>query len=809
VRFDELSLRIPGDELRMRFHDRLTVLTGIGALERQALIEGLLGTLTGTARQSTVLTYVDDGGRRVSVTRDEVTRAVTSTYVDDGSPAPDLMGVLKLDFPALSQLCRITASEIGLLAPAAVENETPELAEARATLRVQTDELEAAMAARDAVEAMRQELADLDEQIRDYDDHQARRRYARLLAELERVRAEAAAIRGGEAQAEADRRFLAKSQDAHRLADEWRRAATELERARASWGERDRLDPRTLAEAEEVPESVPDELDTLVTALEAAEARRDQLNARLQELAAKELPEPSSPDVIRLAHGDQESVWAAARAVLSTEQALERASLDLGGLPAEGTVSALAEQLEEVHQLVDQAERTLEERRRKGVIGACLAGIASAGGMFVFLPLTIVFLVAALAIGVWGSVLPRRQLRTAQRVEDAVLAKAGIGTYLGFHIRRIDATIDPAARERLNVTALEHRVAQSHWHEIGGGIDPDDALRLEDEVRSYTAALATLDGRADEIESVRRQLVNEAEPAVAWAHAQLMEACAPYGVDDPKIAAGMVRHQVQIGRTARLQRELEAAESAATAADRAVDAMLTDLGFAAPERRGADGLSGDVEARVGALDVALAAAKERSSARTAARPRDVVEAELADLESRARREHRAEWGTTVAASDDADLVDVDELRARRDATASAYETASRVVPDIDRLVDRRSAVERRVNVLETQSRIDAFIDDDSSTVPDIEKYLLARISSVRSVGGVASGSAGMPLILDEPFVNIRGERKWELLDLIERVSKSAQLVYFSNDPDVQLWARRRAASQSLLLLEPAPANAPA
>jgi hypothetical protein len=164
----------------------------------------------------------------------------------------------------------------------------------------------------------------------------------------------------------------------------------------------------------------------------------------------------------------------------------------------------------------------------------------------------------------------------------------------------------------------------------------------------------------------------------------------------------------------------------------------------------------------------------------------------------------ASW---VAGRHDADLVDVDELRARRDATASAYETAARVVPDIDRLVDRRSAVERRVNVLETQSRIDAFIDDDSSTVPDIEKYLLARISSVRSVGG--SNGDGLPLILDEPFVNIRGDRKWELLDLIERVSKSAQLVYFSNDPDVQLWARRRAGSQSLLLLEPAPANATA
>jgi uncharacterized protein YhaN len=396
---------------------------------------------------------------------------------------------------------------------------------------------------------------------------------------------------------------------------------------------------------------------------------------------------------------------------------------------------------------------------------------------------------------VWGSVLPRRQLRTARCVEDAVLAKAGIGTYLGFHIRRIDATIDPQARERLNVTALEHRVAQSHWHEIGGGIDPDQALKLEDEVRSYTAALATLDGRADEIESVRRQLVNEAEPAVAWAHAQLMEACAPYGVDDPKIAANMVRHQVEIGRTARLQRELEAAESAAASTESAITTLLGDLGFA----------DGDIDARVGALDVALTAAKERSSARTAARPRDVVEAELADLEARARREHRPEWGSSVV-PDDAEDLDIDELRSRRDATGRAYDTASRVVPDIDRLADRRAAVERRVSVLETQARIDHFIDGDGSTLADIEKYLLARISAVRSTG---NGKESLPLILDEPFVNIRGGDKWELLDLVERLSKSAQVVYFSNDPDVQMWARRRAGTDSLLLLEPAPADATA
>ena len=52
VRFEELSLRIPGDELRMRFHEKTTVLSGIGALERQGLVESLLGALAAGPAQS-------------------------------------------------------------------------------------------------------------------------------------------------------------------------------------------------------------------------------------------------------------------------------------------------------------------------------------------------------------------------------------------------------------------------------------------------------------------------------------------------------------------------------------------------------------------------------------------------------------------------------------------------------------------------------------------------------------------------------------------------------------------------------------
>ncbi len=42
MRFEELVLRIPGDEFKIRFHEHLTVLSGIGMLERGALSDSRL-----------------------------------------------------------------------------------------------------------------------------------------------------------------------------------------------------------------------------------------------------------------------------------------------------------------------------------------------------------------------------------------------------------------------------------------------------------------------------------------------------------------------------------------------------------------------------------------------------------------------------------------------------------------------------------------------------------------------------------------------------------------------------------------------
>jgi uncharacterized protein YhaN len=60
----------------------------------------------------------------------------------------------------------------------------------------------------------------------------------------------------------------------------------------------------------------------------------------------------------------------------------------------------------------------------------------------------------------------------------------------------------------------------------------------------------------------------------------------------------------------------------------------------------------------------------------------------------------------------------------------------------------------------------------------------------------------LPLLLDDPFSRLKGESKWEVLDALDRLGERAQLLYLTDDPDVVLWARRRAGDGSLRLLEP-------
>src|SRR5258708_27398922 len=84
MRLEDLVLRIPGDEFQVRFHEHLTVLSGIGMLERQALADSMIGALTGGA-ENAVVKLRDHTGRPIEIVSNG--GSAVGHHLDDRSPA--------------------------------------------------------------------------------------------------------------------------------------------------------------------------------------------------------------------------------------------------------------------------------------------------------------------------------------------------------------------------------------------------------------------------------------------------------------------------------------------------------------------------------------------------------------------------------------------------------------------------------------------------------------------------------------------------------------------------------------------------
>lgn len=783
MRLENLTLHIGGEEVVMRFHDRLTVVSGIGAAERAEMAELLVGALAGTFPHPTDVTYVDSSGCRAVHSCDG--RGGTTTVYEDGSPAPDLVRNLGLDADALSKVVRVAASDLGLLDTDISAPATGELGEARNRLAVLNRDVQHALDARARVEALRDRLGEIDAEIRASRESEGKRRFARILVDLERVRAEAAVLRGGAESAEADRRLIAAAAPVHELADEWRQAADRVNDLTERMGGRERMDRRSLEQALAAPAELPPGLEEMAAALHRAESERDELARLLAAEATDHLPEPSHPGVARLARLDQDLVWEMNQRVLDAALRVEQASLQLGGLEAEGLAPAIVSELEQAHNEVEQSEQALQERRGK-TVAATAGGLVAAAGALAALPVVApVGLAGAAGAAAWGLVSPKRRLARALAREEDALTKAGAPTYLSFHMRRIDATLDRDARAALEEAAAEHRRAQTEWASISEGLSALEAIEVEDEIRGYAEALAALEQDRSEIEAMHRRLAHELEPAVSDARRALLEAIRPYGIDDPTAAVQAATEAAMRATIARLQVELEEAELAEEQVSEKLMARLAELGFD----------EGDVGSRVGGFDWALGAAQERARARSAARPPAVVAAELARLEDLARTENRAEWGSSVT-KDDAEGPDEDALQRERAQVAASYAAACRELPELDVLVDRRNALERRVRVLEAESGDSAGPVVEAG---DLEPQLLARLAGARRPG---TADETLFLVLDEPFAKVRGEGKWAALDMVERLGSQVQMLYLSDDPDVVAWARRRVAVGAVTLMEP-------
>ena len=784
MRLQQLALRVSGDGQKLRFHERLTVISGISVEDRQGVVEVVLGTLAGEPTVSSELAYVGSTGQRITV--DQTAEGTFHTFHDDGTPAPPPSVQLGLSVHDLFRLMYVDGRQLGILQQG--PSEPKELLDARAALAALTDQLEAAEVARDAAESFRLELLAIDEEIRQIDVGRPRRRYARMLLELDRLKLERDALSASPAEAEADRAMASHLALLRPIAARWRAASRKLSDASQAFGEdRVRLDPHSLAGALTLPDQVPLHLDALVDELAAAEAQRATLSAKLAGLMASHLESPSHPDVARLARADQSVLWRVAQRAIATAQKLEAESIALGGLVTEHETEkpAIVQEVESAHAAVEQAEEVIEKRR----IGVVAAGGAAALGA-VALPLAPFMAPLALAgsaaAAYWSVLAPRQQLAEAQGWESDALIRAGVPSYLSFHLRRMEALKDPSLRQPLEVASKLHRKAMAEWRSLAGDMSPLEAVELEAEVRAYAASVAALEGLGDDVTETRQRLTDEIEPLVERAREALMDVCRPFGIEHPTLAADLVRQLAEVARVARLQQALESAEAEEAAARAMLEDILVRLGYT----------TGDLSSRVAAFEERAMLADQRVRDRTMARsPRD-VNREIERLEALAKTEHRPEFGMTFTSAD-AKEPDPEALQARRDLTATAYHMANRLVPDVLHIADRKSALERRVAYLEEEHGEVGV--PSTAKMAELERYLKGRLESLRSCG--AEGES-LPLLLDECFLHLRADAKWAMLDLVDRLSGDAQVIYLTDDPDVSTWARRRSATGAIAFLDP-------
>jgi hypothetical protein len=796
VRLEELVLHIPGDEFRISFHRELTVLHGLSLLERQALVDSLIGALTGEA-DSTTLTYTDESGRRIRLVSGGGHSSMT--YIDDGSPAPSLIRGSSRDAEAIREAMVVQAGDLGL-STAVRADEPPELTEARATLAGLTDQLKQALAVQQRVDAITAELNEVAAAMRVADDNAARREYARALADLEKVRAEAAALQSGSTGVEADRHLLSAADTARELAGRWSSSNERLQGLLERIGDRDRLDEATIAMASSIPAEVPADLGKRVGKLRRVKAEHDELEGRLRDLAVARLPEPSEPLVADLARVNQRALWEVHGRLAAATATLHEEELALGGLTSEGPPPTQVDDIEAAHVQVVEAEQLVEERRTHALAAGGACAVVLAASAMAVVPLLAVA-PAAGAIATWLFLVraPQKRLSAALAEEARALEPTGASTYLAFHLRRVDAVIDPAARESLELAMVEHRLARQAWIEAVGDIDADQAARLREEISEYADAIASLGDAAGEIEALRDDLKSRAAPALAKAQADLASVCGRYLVDEAPLSSGdlaeveaMVREQVALGHAARAQELLGQAEAEEHKLGTQLDEMLLQLGFR----------EGTLDARVGALEWAIGRASEREEARARARDREAIENDLVRLQDDVRRLRRPEWATVTAA--EANEPDIDELAARKAELEKELATVrpEDADPDlgVDRVADRHSAMERRVAALEAQHE---GIDPEAvGALADVQQYLFAHLTQAAHAG---PADDAVPVVLDEVFARIPAERKWELLDMVLRLGEKTQLIYLTDDPYVGAWARRHAPDGTLMLLEPLPA----
>lgn len=210
------------------------------------------------------------------------------------------------------------------------------------------------------------------------------------------------------------------------------------------------------------------------------------MTRRLLRYTAADLQTSSHHEEVvrRLAGIDQQVLWRHAEVAEATHRGLRTAALIAGSEPEDAEAAEAAEAIEERHVNLLAAQQDHERVRRLAFFVATFSAVGAVPlsmleGPVMAMPFVLFAAVAALtSIVFWGRV------RSAQAAEADALDAAGVPSYLGFHLDRVNSLLaNDRARRVLLEAADVHRAARGEWEQlVGNSVTTEWAMEHKDEI---------------------------------------------------------------------------------------------------------------------------------------------------------------------------------------------------------------------------------------------------------------------------------------------------------------------------------------
>ena len=212
------------------------------------------------------------------------------------------------------------------------------------------------------------------------------------------------------------------------------------------------------------------------TGIDAAAARRKLRFGKADLQAASQ----GAEIIRRLAEADQARLWAAAESLLAAQTALQSEADITGSAPED---AELIERVEERHAEFEEAQARHERIRQLTLAVSGCATIGTAGALLQGMLSVAIGIVLVALVALLASIKTRNIAQAAREAEGEALAAAGVQSYLGLHLQRVNGMLSSDASRRQLLTANDDfRRARSAWAALAGDVPVEWALEHHEEI---------------------------------------------------------------------------------------------------------------------------------------------------------------------------------------------------------------------------------------------------------------------------------------------------------------------------------------